>query len=225
MKRLAMAVGIVLAAGCAAWTAWGAAAPGADAPAPKPDKDGWYDLFNGKDLAGWKVSENPDTFRVEDGAIVAHGPRAHAFYVGPVAEHDFRNFELQADVKTAPKANSGIYFHTAWQESGYPAKGHEAQVSNTHSDWRKTGSLYAVQDVKESPVKDGEWFRYEIAVRGKRIVLKVNGRVTVDWTEPENYKHPDRPQRGLSHGTFALQGHDPESQVWFKNLRVRPLAD
>lgn len=223
MKRLAMAIGIALVAGWAAWTAAGEGAP-AEA-APQPDAEGWYSLFNGKDLAGWKVSESPASIRVKDEAMAMDGPRAHAFYVGPVADHDFKSFEFEADVKTAPKANSGIYFHTAWQEKGYPPKGHEAQINNTHGDPRKTGSLYAVKDLKESPVKDGEWFRYAVAVRGQRIVLKVNGKVTVDWTEPSGYKHPERPQRGLSSGTFALQGHDPESKVWFKNIRVRPLGE
>ena len=49
----------------------------------KPN-DEWISLFDGKSLDGWKASENPETFSVEDGMIVVHGPRAHLFYVGDV---------------------------------------------------------------------------------------------------------------------------------------------
>ena len=61
------------------------AAPKSKGKAPKPDADGWYNLFNGEDLKGWKASEdNPDTFKVVDGDIVAHGKVCHLYYVGPV---------------------------------------------------------------------------------------------------------------------------------------------
>ena len=113
--------------------------------APKPDKDGFYQLFDGKSLDGWKVGTNAATFKVEDGLLVANGKGpAHLFYVGPVNNHDFKNFHLKAEVKTFPKANSGIYFHTEYQETNWPSKGFEAQVNATHSDRKKTGGLYSV---------------------------------------------------------------------------------
>ena len=52
-----------------------------------PSGSGWTPLFNGKDLTGWRASENGD-FRVEDGAIVVRGNRAHLF-----SEQEFKNFE------------------------------------------------------------------------------------------------------------------------------------
>lgn len=88
---------------------------------------GFVDLFNGKDLTGWRVNENPQSFSVQDGAIVAHGPRSHAFYTGPFQNHLFKDFELKVDVMTVPKANGGIYFQTEFQDSGWPLKGFEAQ--------------------------------------------------------------------------------------------------
>src|SRR5665647_2178683 len=109
--------------------------------------DGWISLFDGKSLNGWKTNENPGTFRVENGAIVVEGPRSHLFYDGPAKNHDFKNFEFKAQVMTMLGANSGIYFHTAYQETGCPSKGYEVQVNNSHSDWRRTGSLYAIEDV------------------------------------------------------------------------------
>jgi hypothetical protein len=183
----------------------------------------WQSLFDGRTLDGWKASENKNTFSVRDGMIVAAGPRSHLFYVGPVQNAIFKNFELKADCFTEPGSNSGIYFHTEYQETDWPSKGYEVQVNNTHSDWRKTGSLYAVKDVNESPAKDKEWFTEHIIVRDKHIVVKVNGKTTVDWTEPEGFKLENQPGRKLSSGTFALQGHDPKSVVYFKNIMVKPL--
>lgn len=183
---------------------------------------GWISLFDGKTLNGWKASENKDTFSVRDGMIVAAGPRSHLFYVGPVENANFKNFEFQAEVKTQPGSNSGIYFHTAYQETGWPSKGYEVQINNTHSDWRKTGSLYGVKDVRQSPAKDNQWFTEHIIVKGKKIGIKVNGKTVVEYTEPPQVSRSDT-GRKLSSGTFALQGHDPKSVVYFKNIMVRPL--
>ena len=121
--------------------------------------DGWISLFDGKSLAGWKVSEHPATFTVANGTIIAFGDRAHLFYDGAVMNHNFKNFEFKAEVMTTPGSNSGIFIHTVYQEDGWPSKGYEIQVNNTHTDWRKTGSVYAVQDVKEAPAKDDEHHR------------------------------------------------------------------
>jgi hypothetical protein len=78
-----------------------------------------------------------------------NGNTAHLFYDGPVHDHNFKNFEFKADVMTKPHSNSGIYFHTQFQQSSWPEKGYEVQVNNSHTDWRRTGSLYAIQDVKK----------------------------------------------------------------------------
>jgi hypothetical protein len=85
----------------------------------------WIPLFDGKSLTGWKSSEHEGSFKVVDGEIVAHGERSHLFYTGPVHGADFRNFELSAETKTLPGSNSGVYFHTAFQSSGFPSAGFE----------------------------------------------------------------------------------------------------
>lgn len=186
----------------------------------------WISLFDGKTLNNWKVGDNAATFSVEDGAIVAHGPTAHLFYNGEVMQHNFKNFELKADVMTMPGSNAGIYFHTVYQESSWPVKGYEVQVNNSHTDWRRTGSLYGIADVKEVYVKDNEWYTEYVKVEGKRVIIKINDKTVVDYTEPDNVKRGEGDeQRILSSGTFALQGHDPKSKVYFKNIMVKPLAD
>src|SRR3954467_8871631 len=108
---------------------------------------GWTSLFNGKDLTGWKVNENAETFSVKDGAIVAHGSRSHCFYVGDFHNHSFKDFELKVDVMTLPNSNGGVYIQTEYQDENFPDKGFEIQVNNTYNtDPRKTGSIYEVKD-------------------------------------------------------------------------------
>jgi len=184
------------------------------------DDKGWISLFDGKSLKGWTASENKSSCKVEDGKIVVQGPRSHLFYSGDVEDANFKNFEFSADVLTHPKANSGIYFHTKYLEKGWPNKGYEAQVNNTHGDPKKTGGLYGVKDVFKSPAVDNKWFHYHIIVNGKRIIIKIDGKTTVDYTEPADLK---RPHRQLSSGTLALQAHDPGSRVEYKNVKVKPL--
>jgi hypothetical protein len=190
------------------------------------DGGGFASLFDGRSLAGWKVNENPDSVRVQDGALVVRGERAHVFYEGPVYQHAFRNFELRCLVMTRPGANSGIYFHTAFQDGGWPAQGYEVQVNNSQSDWRRTGGLYAVDDVREAPAADDRWFAMAVRVEGKRVTVQVDGETTVDYVEPEGVERAAGFEgRLLSRGTFALQCHDPGSEVWFKQIRVRPLPE
>jgi hypothetical protein len=184
---------------------------------------GFVSLFDGKTFAGWKVNEeHPSTFSIEDGTIKVAGDRTHLFYEGTVANHDFKNFELKLKAKTMPGSNSGIFIHTIYQKEGWPNKGYEVQVNQTHDDWRKTGSLYSFSDVKENLVKDNEWYNYAITVEGKHIVVKVNDKIAVDYTEPDTLPE-GRGERHFSSGTFALQGHDPKSVVYFKDIEVKIL--
>ena len=194
-------------------------------------KQEWISLFDGQTLDGWRASENKDSWIVKDGAIVTNGPRSHLFYEGDVMNHDFRNFEFEAEVKTEPVSNSGIYFHTRFQEEGWPGKGYECQIINSKPEGRTgenkmTGSIYAIRNCWKSPVPDREWFQYRILVRGKTIQTFINGGLIAEYTEPEQpYRTESFKGRLLSSGTFALQCHDPGSRVSFRNIRVKPLPD
>jgi hypothetical protein len=188
--------------------------------------ENWISLFDGKSLDGWKVGDNAGTFKVDSGMIIVNGQTAHLFYDGAVHNHNFKNFEFKADVMTRPHSNSGIYIHTQFQQGGWPEKGYEVQVNNSHTDWRRTGSLYGIQDVKDTLVPDNVWFTEYVKVVGKEVIIKINDQTVVDYTEPDNLQRPpDMAGRILSSGTFALQGHDPGSKVYFKNIMVRPLPD
>ena len=185
----------------------------------------WQSLFDGKSLEGWRASDAPGTFSVKDGAIAVRGPRSHLFYVGPVQGADFKDFELKLQVKTFPNANSGVYFHTQWQEKGWPDKGYEVQVNNSHSDTSRTAGLWGVSDYREVAVPDGQWLTLAVSVQGKRVITRIDDKVIVDYTEEDN---PPRKkgleQRLLKSGTFALQGHDPGSEVHFRDIKVRSLS-
>jgi hypothetical protein len=188
------------------------------------EDSGWVSLFDGKTLDGWQASDAPGTFSVKDGAIVVHGPRSHLYYVGSIENHDFTNFEWKADVMTTPGSNSGMYFHTVFEPTGWPSKGYEVQVNNSHTDPKRTAGLYSVKDNMEAPAKDDEWFTMQIVVQGKHVTTSVNGKTIVDYTEPDGVERPaDMKARLITSGTFALQGHDPKSKVLVKNIMVKVL--
>ncbi len=215
-------------------------------PACLAQGDGWVSLFNGKDLSGWKSNEEvPGCFTVENGELKVSGGRSHLFYTGTKGGANFRNFELKLKVKTTPGSNSGVYFHTKYQDKGWPDAGYECQVNSTHTDPKKTGSLYGVINIlallegqKEpgggkhikvplAPSKDNEWFDYDITVQDKHITLKVNGKVTVEFTEPEGWDPAKElkgmPGRKLSEGTIAIQGHDPKSTTYYKDIFIKVI--
>lgn len=209
------------------------------------DPEGFISLFNGKSLKGWSVTkENPKSFSAKGGSLICKGGRAHIFYSGKVGKADFKNFELKLKVKTIKGANSGVYFHTKYQKQGWPEVGFEAQVNSTHSDPRKTGSLYGIVNMwapenkpdfmvqvkknkevflaqDKAPSNDGEWFDYHIIVQGNTITIKVDGKTTVEWTQPEDWNK----KRKIGHGTIGFQAHDPTCEVHYQDIRIKLLEE
>jgi hypothetical protein len=193
----------------------------------------WVDLFNGQSLANWRPSENKDSWKVVEGALTANGPRSHLFYTGPVRAADFKNFELEVQLTTQPRCNSGVYFHTAYQETGFPEKGFEIQINNTalgdggYLERKKTASLYGLRNIYKQMVPDQKPFRIHVTVRGKNVQIHLNNRLLVDYVEPTPPVIPEggEKMRFLDHGTFALQCHNDGSRVSYRKVRVRPLPD
>jgi hypothetical protein len=189
----------------------------------------WVSLFDGASLAGWKAAaEGPSSFRVEEGAIACDGPRSHLFYVGPDGNAAFEDFELSLEVRTKPGANSGVFFHTAYQDQDWPARGFEVQVNNSqprrgdYLEYKMTGSLYGVRNVYKPMARDDEWFTLNILVRKPLVQVRVNGTLLVDYREAAALP-ASAPVKRLGRGTFALQCHDPESRVFYRNPRARSL--
>jgi hypothetical protein len=217
-------------------------------PSRADDTDGWVQLFNGKDLTGWKMYPKPNReitdltekkvdgkvvafegmvkgkkiplWRVEDGAIIGGGPSTHLF----TDRDDYTDFQFRVEAKINDHGNSGQYFRTAFGP-GFPS-GYEAQINATHGDPIRTGSLYPdsrtslkkykdkITVMNTAPHKPDEWFTQEVTAIGNHIVIKVNGKTTVDFEDPENvYKK----------GHFALQAHDPGSIMTFRKVEVKEL--
>jgi hypothetical protein len=232
-------------------------------------EEGWVQLFNGKDLTGWKMVDPPSSqfkkglkeeknadgkvtafvattkknerdpkseekevtlWQVKDGTIVGGGPASHLF-----TEVEAEDFVYRVEAKINDKGNSGQYFRTKL-EGGFPS-GYEAQLNATHSDWRRTGSLYPDARLfpglkkeeadakrkeydeklctKDAGHKADEFFVQEVTAIGDEITIKVNGKVTLDkWKDPN---------KTYTKGHFALQGHDPGSVMTFKKVEYKPL--
>lgn len=190
------------------------------------DAPGWKTIFDGKTMNGWKPVENVDSWKVVDGTLRCDGPRSHLFYVGE--DQPFENFEFECEVMTQPGSNAGIYFHTRVQDEGWPKYGYECQVNITHKDPKKSGSLYGVDNVSADRLKglieDGKWYKTYVKVEGKHVIIKLNGKTMVDFTEDDQKEAFSQSfERRLGKGTFAFQAHDPKSVVSFRNIKVKRL--
>src|SRR5262245_19994993 len=186
------------------------------------DESGFVSFTDGKSFNGWKTTEeHQGTWKIEDGAFVAHGDRCHLYYVGD--EKPFKNFHLKVEVMTEPNSNGGIYFHTKYQAQGWPKGGFECQVNNTQGDWIKTGSLYGLACTGLTMAQDKKWWTQEILVEGNRVTVLVDGKKVVQYVEPAGAQAGKDFERKLGEGTFVLQGHDPGSTIRYRNILVKRL--
>jgi hypothetical protein len=185
-------------------------------------EDGFVKIFDGKTFDGWKIAEASEkSWSIQDGVIVAHGNRSHLFYVGD--EKPFKDFELKVDVMTEPGSNGGIYFHTKYQESGWPKAGFECQVNVSHTDYKKTGSLYDIANLGVTPAQDNKWWTQHITVKGNKVQVRIDGKLVLEYNEPAGTQPGKDFSRKLNEGTFAFQAHDPKSVIRYKNIRVKRL--
>jgi hypothetical protein len=173
----------------------------------------WVALFNGKDLTGWKT--HPDDkakWAVVDGLIVGTGPAGHLFS----ERGDYKNFKYRMEVSISDKGNSGQYFRTKFGKA-FP-QGLEAQINSSGGDKVRTGSLYGVKDclVYDQLVKPETFFVQEVLAQGDHVVIKVNGKTTVDTKLTGD-------KAKMIEGHFAIQQHDPGSTVKVKKVEVIEL--
>ena len=222
--RSALVVAAAILAGCASNAADSAQSKAKPGQIGHVDAEG-FTLISDGTWTGWKVNESQASWSLSEGGFRAQGERSHNFYTGPLAP--FKDFELKVDVKTAPNSNGGIYIHTKYQDTGWPFGGYETQVNQTQGDWRKSGSIYSVQDVKEDVikpiVKDNEWYTHHVVVKGGNIKIYLNGKLVNDFTEEPGRQPGKDFERKLSSGTIAFQAHDPKSVVYYKNVRIKKL--
>ena len=183
---------------------------------------GFTPIFDGKTFNGWKIAEpEAKSWRIEDGVIIAQGNRSHLFYVGD--EKPFKDFEFKVDVMTEPGSNGGIYFHTVFQDSSWPKAGFECQVNVSHTDYKKTGSIYDIANLGVTPAQDNKWWTQHITVKGNTVQVRIDGKLVLEYKEPAGTQAGKDFMRKLGEGTFAFQAHDPKSVVRYKNVRVKRL--
>jgi len=176
---------------------------------PKPDANGWVQLFDGKTLSGWKTFD-PGCWSVDaSGNVVGDGARSHLFSPGT-----YKNLEFKAEVKLNHQGNSGMYFRAKLMP-GWP-NGYESQVENTSSDPQRTGSLYNRAKMLEQLVQDDTWWTQHIIAIGNRIIIKVNDKIVVDFVDEK---------KSFMEGHLALQQHNKGSIVHYRNVVAKALPD
>ncbi len=186
-------------------------------------------LFNGKDLTGWKAFEgdpkrNKSKFEVTPAGElhVTNGP-------GDLqTEKQFADFVLQLECKTNGKnLNSGVFFRCVPDQY---QNGYEAQIHNGYKDNDRTrpidfgtGAIYRRVPARKVVANDNEWFTMTVVADGPHVATWVNGYQTVDWTDDR--KPADNPRQGLrtAAGHLSIQGHDPTTDILFRNIRIAEL--
>jgi hypothetical protein len=208
-------------------------------------------LFNGKDLAGWKKFEaDPKRAKSQFGVTkdgwltIKDGP-------GDLqTEGAWADFVLQLDCRTnGDGLNSGVFFRCI---PGQYQNGYEAQINNKHAakpksysideydpenhqlrgkkkidNWSAdygTGAIYRRVPARLSAAKDREWFTMTVVARGRHIATWVNGIQVVDWDD--NRPLHENPRNGcrLEKGPISLQGHDPTTDLNFRNIHLAELT-
>jgi hypothetical protein len=208
-------------------------------------------LFNGKDLTGWKVYDGDKARTKADFSVTKDGLLHMKGGPGDLqTEGHYDDFVLQLECKTNGKhLNSGVFFRCI---PGQYQNGYEAQIHNnftadppkeyavevfdpkTHESKDKlkvksaapdfgTGAIYRRVPARKGVANDNEWFTLTVVARGRHIATWVNGVQQVDWTD--NRPLSENPRNGcrLDKGAISLQGHDPTTDILFRNFRIAEL--
>lgn len=204
-------------------TIFGICALSGSVSASRDSTTDWIPLFNGETLDGWTANESPESFRVEDGKIVADGPRSHLFYTGPIHDAVFTDFEFVAEVYVHPRGSSAVYVHAENLGPGWAVRGLPVKITNTRVDQTATGGIYHIPETyrQESPVTDGKWFELRIKVEGLRVQVFIDDQLITDYAQdPAALSYYQQKHLKIGSGTLALQCHGPGQRVDFRNLRI-----
>jgi Domain of Unknown Function (DUF1080) len=208
-------------------------------------------LFNGKDLTGWKKFTGDEKRAKTEFSVTPEGWLHLKNGPGDLqTEKQFADFVLQAECRTNGKhLNSGIFFrcipdqyqngyeaqiHNGWTEKPekelvieeydpetHKLKGKE-KIKSAALDYG-TGAIYRRVPARRQVAKDNEWFTMTVVAEGRHIATWVDGVQVVDWTD--NRPLNDNPRNGcrLEKGAISLQGHDPTTDLNFRNIRIEEL--
>lgn len=185
-------------------------------------------LFNGKDLEGWNtIPDHPSVFSVVDGAINIKNGNGQIETAGT-----YKDFLLQLDIlSNGDKLNSGVFFRGP---VGVFWKGYESQVRN---EWRGddrtkpvdfgTGGLYGDQEARKVVSSDRKWFQKTLVCEGNHIAVWIDGYQVTDWLDMRPVAADANGKGGYVRepGTIHLQGHDPTTDLSFKNIGVQAYPE
>ncbi|QDU39117.1 hypothetical protein Mal4_34520 [Maioricimonas rarisocia] len=186
-------------------------------------------LFNGEDLNGWNVVPGSESeFTVEEEVIrVSDGP---GFLE---TEGTYGDFVFQAEaISHGDELNSGYFFRAMKGTEEAPSHGYEVQIHNGYKNDDRTqpanagtGAIFRRVEARRVVPNDHEWFTTTLVTSGPRIAVWVDGYHVVDW---EDTREPDEnPRRGkrVEPGHISLQGHDPTTDLSFRNLRITEIPE
>lgn len=183
-------------------------------------------LFNGKDLSGWKMT-GPGEFKVEGGLLTTYGGMGLLFYENEAFENSTLRIVFQT---TGERDNSGFFIRLPEKpkDPWYGVhNGYEVQIDSGGDEWHRTGAIYSLSKAagewKQKPA--GEWNTMEIQLKGPKTIISLNGKVVNEFSEgqavPER-KQWYEPQRGPRpvKGYVGIQNHDGKSKVQFREISV-----
>jgi len=178
---------------------------------PLPGGEGWRPLFNGEDLAGWRIIGD-SKWVVDDGGVLRVDNAGMTGRSALRTYEEFADFELRLSIKAHERANSGVFFRC--QGSNPWPRTYEAQVDN-HNPEQFTGAIWDQVPATELRAMDHCWFQMHLVARGPVIQVAVNGKTVVDYLSSKHRRCPS--------GWICLQGHDPNSVVEFKDIEIKVL--
>ena len=191
------------------WT--GVRAPALKRPTPvkwgKP-----IQLFNGKDLTGWRLRNNSrgNCWSAVDGTLTNNTP-----CVDIITEQKFTDFKLHLEFNTIVKSNSGVYLRGR----------HEVQIMDDvgmATDSLRMGGVYGFLRPSANVTKrPGEWQSYDITLIGRRVTVVLNGRTIIDNEEIPGITGGALDSDEGAPGPLMLQGD--HTKITFRNIVITPV--
>lgn len=183
----------------------------------------WKPIFDGTTLHGWSASPG-GLWEVKNGAIRGTSPATDPRHGLLLSDAAFGDFTLRLKFKVT-KGNSGLYFRAQRVDDPVTVHGFQAEVcenDDTGGLYETGGRAWVAQPdkawmAKENVLRPGEWNDMWVSAHGARLVVHVNGRQTVDFTDPHQ-------SRGSGHLGLQLHGGQ-DMEVEFKDLALLVPVD